>query len=486
MRVFSAGIDHETNTFTNLPTGWQAFSEGGIWRGNAVTGNSWVTPVPTTFARVAREHRLDYVEGLYAAAQPAGPVVRAVYESLRDEILRDIAALGPFDMVLLHLEGAMVAEGYDDCEGDILARVRALVRPGVAIGAILDPHCHLTDAMVKNADVLVACKYYPHDDYADRAAEVFNLCMRIACKEIKPVPAVFDCKMVGMYPTTDEPMAGVVRSLIEAEQIKGILSASFIHGFPWGDVADTGSKVLVYADDDREQADRVARELGRTIYDLRHRLRMRFASVDEALDAASQISGLVVLADTADNAGVGAPGDNVGVLESLIRRQVQDAAIASIWDPQVAALCKEAGVGARLMLRLGGKTNVTSGSPLDVNASVRAISDNHHQTSLGDTRQSMGLCVWLEVEGIDVVVSSVRSQVFAPDMFTGLGIDLSRKRVVVVKSTNHFFLRFEPIAKRVIHMATPGAAAWDFEHIAYEKRAPNYFPRVDDPLSGAI
>jgi microcystin degradation protein MlrC len=425
------------------------------------------------------------VEGLYAAAQPAGPAVRAVYESLRDEILHDIVARGPFDVVLLHLEGAMIAESYDDCEGDILARVRALVPLGVPIGAILDPHCHLTDAMVKNSDVLVACKYYPHDDYADRAAEVFNLCMRIARNEIKPVPAVFDCKMIGMYPTTDEPMAGVVRSLIDAEQTTGILSASFIHGFPWGDVADTGSKVVVYANRDAKLAACAAHKLGRSIYDLRHRLLIRFPTVDKALDDAAQINGLVVLADTADNAGLGAPGDNVGVLETLIRRKVRDAAFASIWDPQVVALCNEAGVGAQLTLRLGGKTNVASGAPLDVKARVRAIRENHHQTSLGDTRQLMGLSAWLEIEGIDVVVCSVRAQVFGPDIFTGMGIDLSRKRVVVVKSTNHFYSRFAPIAKRIIHMATPGAVAWDFEHIDYKKRALNYFPRVDDPLAAA-
>src|SRR5262245_23484225 len=84
MRVFSAGIDSETNTFTNLVTGWRAFEEGGIWRGDASTGKSWLTPVPATFARLAQQRGMDYVEGLYAAAQPGGPVVRGVYESLRD------------------------------------------------------------------------------------------------------------------------------------------------------------------------------------------------------------------------------------------------------------------------------------------------------------------------------------------------------------------------------------------------------------------
>jgi microcystin degradation protein MlrC len=486
MRIFSAGIDSETNTFTNLPTGWRSFEEGGLWRGNAGTGSSWLTPVPITFARLAAEQGFDYVEGLYAAAQPAGLAVRAVYEALRDEILNDIVARGPFDLVLLHLEGAMVAQGYEDCEGDILARVRALLPPGAALGAVLDPHCHLTDTMVSNADVLIACKYFPHDDYAARAAEVFNLCLRTARQEIKPVAAVFDCKMIGTYPTSEEPMAGVVRALLEAEHSPGILSASFIHGFPWGDTADTGAKMLVYAEGDAAQAQAWARALGQAVYALRERLQVRYPTLDEALEEALRSDGLIVLADTADNAGGGAPGDSVVVLRELLRRRITHAALASIWDPQVAALCAEAGVNAHLTLRLGGKTNESSGMPIDVCARVRAIRPDHDQTSLGETRQYMGLSIWLDIEGIDVVVSSVRSQVFAPDIFTGLGIDLSDKRIVVVKSINHFFNRFAPIAARIIRMATPGALSLDFANIPYQKRTPDYFPRVADPLAAGL
>jgi microcystin degradation protein MlrC len=482
LRIFSAGVDSETNTFTNLPTTWRTFEEGGIWRGNAGVGGSWASPVAGTFARLAAEHSFEYVEGLYAIAQPAGPVVGHVYKALREEMLREMIAHGPFDLVLFHLHGAMLADGCDDCEGDILSRARALLPPGAVLGAVLDPHCHLTQLMVRSADLLITCKYFPHDDYADRAAELFTLCMRTARKEVKPVASVFDCKMIGVYPTDGEPMAGIVRGLLVAETSPGILSASFIHGMPWGDTADTGSKVLVYANDDVHKASKCAHTLGQAVYDLRDRLLPRYPTIHEALDEGLKMQGLVVLADTADNAGGGAPGDNVAVLSVLLDRRVRHAAFASIWDPQVATLCAEAGVGARLRLRLGGKTNVSSGTPLDVSACVRAINPDHHQTSIGNTRQSMGLSIWLEVNGIDVVISAVRSQVFAPDVFTGLGIDLSCKRIVVVKSTSHFYSRFAPIAARIIRMATPGALQMNFAHIDYKKRALDYHPRIADPL----
>jgi microcystin degradation protein MlrC len=482
LRIFSAGLDSETNTFTNFPTTLKTFEETGIWRGNAATGSCWLSPVAATWAHLASESGCQYEEGLFAAAQPAGPVVTRVYEGLRDEILNALTARGPFDIVLLHLHGAMVAEGYDDCEGDILQRVKSVQPARSVIGAVLDPHCHLSERMVANADLLIACKHYPHDDYADRAAEVFRLCVRAANGQIKPTPAVFDCKMVGVYPTHEEPMATVVRSLSDAERSPDILSASFIHGMPWGDTLDTGSKVLVYADGDVRRANSCARSLGQAVYELRDQLLPRYPSIDEALDEALRVDGLAVLADTGDNAGGGAPGDNVAILASMLERGITNAAFGSVWDPQVANLCAEAGVGARLTLRLGGKTNVSSGTPLEVRARVCAINPRHEQTSLGETRQPMGLCAWLEIEGIDVVVSTTRSQVFAPNLFTGLGIELLRKHIVVVKSTNHFFSRFSPIAQRVIRVATPGALYMDLAHIDYRKRAPDYHPRVNDPL----
>ena len=59
-------------------------------------------------------------------------------------ILAEIKAALPVDGVVLALHGAMVAYGYDDCEGDLLERVRSLVGADCVIGVELDPHCHLT------------------------------------------------------------------------------------------------------------------------------------------------------------------------------------------------------------------------------------------------------------------------------------------------------------------------------------------------------
>ena len=486
MRVFAAGLITETNTFAPWPTGRRGFSEVGPFRGDATArGRDDETGVLAgVWKELAVRDGHEFVEGFFAHAQPSGPTPQTVYEEYREEILAELRARLPFDVALFFLHGAMVSSGCDDCEGDILGRARAILGPGAKIGVLLDPHCHLTPAMIEAADAIVLIKEYPHVDYPDRGRELYEICTRAATGQCRPVMHLFDCRMVGFYPTTTEPMAGLVRQMKEAERRTGVLSVSFGHGFPWGDTPETGSKVLVVADGDRRIAASVATQIGYAIYDERESLLPCYPDIATALDRAGRHAGVVVLADTADNSGGGAPSDNVSLLRAMLQTRVVSGAYGSIWDPVTVRTCAEAGVGATLPLRLGGKCGPASGDPMDVLATVKAFVPDHSQQDLGPSRCPMGDSVWLQIGGIDVVVMSVRTQIFSPDAFTGLGIDLESKRMIVVKSSWHFQANFAPIADELIPVATPGALQMNFAAIEYrKKRDQAFFPRVADPLA---
>jgi microcystin degradation protein MlrC len=180
----------------------------------------------------------------------------------------------------------MVADGYDDCEGDLLARVRALL-PQAVMGVELDLHCHLTASMLRAADLLITVKEYPHIDARERAVELFDLCRRTALGEIRPVAAMVDTHMVGAYPTFAEPMKSIVAELRGLETQPGLLSASIAHGFPWADVADVGTRVLVYADASADQATVAALAVARRLYSARHMLRPQFPDIATALAQAA-------------------------------------------------------------------------------------------------------------------------------------------------------------------------------------------------------
>lgn len=482
MRIFAAGISAETNCFAPFTTGMGAFEGGGTWRGNC---SASAGPMGRLFAQwrlLAEQEGHRFTEGLFAAALPAGPITRQAYEALRDEMLAPLQGEEPFDIVLLMLHGAMIADGYDDCEGDILARARKACGPTTTVGAVLDPHCHLSVAMVSHSDLLVVSREYPHTDYPERVQQLFEACMRIHRGEIAPRAAVFDCRMIGFFPTDAEPMAGFVKRLSEAERAPGIVAAAFIHGFELGDSPDLGCKTLVYADADPDRAQQLAKRLGHDIYRLRRDLLPRFPSAEEALDIAQAGAGMQVLADVGDNPGAGAAADNMGLLRACLARGLRQVVAGHYWDPMVASLCAEAGPGARLPVRVGGKSGPASGMPLDLNVDVRSVVQDLRQSVFGQGEVSNGLSVSLACEGVEFVVCSQRHQVFDREAFARMGIDLSRAHIVLLKSGQHFLHSFGPVASRVLYVRAPDSIGLDLAAIPHRKRDLDYFPRLDDPL----
>lgn len=482
MHLFTASLGTETNTFSPIPTGEKTFADTYLVRGGDYGDSPDLFALPMmVFRDRARARNWRLTESLCAFAVPAGPTIDRVYRKFRDEILADLRRALPVDAVMLSLHGAMVAESYPSCETDLVGRVRAIVGPGVPIGVELDLHCHLTTGLVEAADAIVIFKEYPHVDAAERAGELFDIIAAQVEGSVHPVMAVFDCRMIGLYPTTLEPMAGFVRRMREAEGRNGILSVSLAHGFPWGDVPHLGTRVLVVSNADAAGAAALAAELGRELRDLRPRIEPPWMPLDAALDEALAAPAWpVVVGDVTDNAGGGAASDSTFVLRALLDRGVRDAAVGCFWDPVVVALAFEAGEGALVRIRLGGKLSPFSGDPLDVEARVLKLQADMHQPYLNGSHARMGDAAALSIAGIEVVVNAVRCQTFSLEAFTALGIDPTAKRLVVVKSMNHFRASFAPIASKVLYAAAPGAIDVNYARLPYAQVQRPIYPLDPD------
>lgn len=483
MRVFTACLATETNTFSPIPTALASFADCHLVRGGVPDDAALFAAPLVVFRRMARARGFTLIEGLSTFAEPAGPTTRAAYEALRDELLAELRQALPVDMVLLSLHGAMVADGYDDCDGDLLARVRALVGPAAAVGAELDPHCHLSAAMVASATALVCFKHYPHVDFVDRAAELFTIVADAAAGRTRPCMAVFDCRMIGGYHTTAEPMRSYVAHLCDREREPGVLSLSVAHSFPWGDVPDAGTKLLAVCDGDPALAERLARELGQRLYALRGQTLRAPLGLHAGLDRALACpEGPVVIGDVSDNTGGGAPGDATFMLAELLRRNVTGAALACFYDPVAVQLASSAGVGATLDLRVGGKLGPMSGDPVDLRATVRAILPAMTQR-WGDSCNPLGDVVRIEAAGLDLVLSDRRVQVFTPDVFEQLGVPPRQRRLLIVKSSQHYRASFAPIAAEILDVAAPGAILPDFAALPLRRIQRPKWPFDPDPFA---
>ncbi|UPJ47883.1 M81 family metallopeptidase [Bradyrhizobium sp. 200] len=473
MRLFAATIATETNPFSPLPTSLDAFKESVFMRPGEHPQEAPVmctAPLWVARRRAAAEG-FTLIEGSCFAATPAGVTNPRDYEFMRDEILGQLKGALPVDGVLLGLHGAMVAHGYDDVEGDILERVRAIVGPKCVIGVELDPHCHLTVKRLELADVIVLYKEYPHTDTVERAEDLLEIVLKTLRGQVKPVMSLYDCRQIQLYLTTLPRMRAFVDRIKAMEGKDGVLSISICHCFPWADVPELSGRILVVMDKDKAKGDALAIMIGEEFVSMREEIESQYEylSVDEAIDAAIKSDGApIVLADTADAAGAGAPSDNTAILRRLIERRIEGAALAAIWDPIAVRLCFDAGEGAEFPLRFGGKIGPVSGAPIDAKVTVIGLKRNCSQ-DYGPTRGMLGDCAAVRVDGVEVVLVTKRAGTVTPELFRNVGIDPLAKKMLVSKSARSLMVGDASIARKMIYVDSGGLLSVDYRRIPYRR-----------------
>ena len=382
MRLFTASLATESNSFSPIPTNRASYEAAFYYPPGQHPDVPRHTTAPLYVARRrARQEGFELVEGSCFWAEPSGPTKQADYEEMRDEILGELSAAMPVDGVLLGLHGAMIAYGYDDPEGDLIERVRAIVGARVPIAVELDPHCHLTEKRVRLSDIMILYKEYPHTDFVERAEELVTLTLRTIRGEIKPAMSLYDCRMSDLFPTSREPGRSFADKLRTFEGKDGVLSVSLGHSYAQGDVPEHGTRVLVVTDDAKAKGDALARALGEEVRAKRGTWAPAYLGLDEAIDAAyAAPEGPTVVADPSDNAGGGAASDNTNVIRRLLERGLSDACVGPLWDPVAVQFCHAAGVGTTLPLRFGGKTAITSGAPVDAEVTIIGLKRDGRQS----------------------------------------------------------------------------------------------------------
>ncbi len=478
MKVFTGGIVTETNTFAPFATVLDD------WNTSDDPGGSEMEDFFDLIAALVDERGWEMVRGFGAMAEPAGKTTAEAWKFLKGRLLEDLRSAMPVDLVVLPLHGAMVAEGCDDCEGDILASVRDIVGSSVPIGAGLDAHAHLTQKMVDAADILVFMKEWPHIDVPLTIESAFRLTARVAEGRIKPHMAVWDCRMIAPYHTLEDPVKPLVDEMKAVEGHDDVLSVSFIHGFWHADVPDMGSKMLVITDDAPRKGAALAERLGRWIFELRGRTHPQYLTLEEGLDVIISCDvHPVVVGDLGDISGGGAPGDATFILQGLIRRGIGNAALAYIWDPQSIDQAMAAGENAVIELQIGGRTCPASGEPVRLQCTVTGIFSNHRFEEDDGSVTRVGDVVVVSADGIDIALARERITALSSKHFDTIGIDARSKDVLVVKSANNFYAGFEAIAGKIIYLDAGGVTGGKITDLEFRRIRRPIWPIDHDPFA---
>ncbi|WP_397535615.1 M81 family metallopeptidase [Roseateles sp.] len=486
MRFFVAGMFHESSVFSPVSTGRASFSAWGdgerepidpIGAGQQVLGYGDLLDA------VARSGH-QALQGPHFEAQPAAPTDAATFADLSERIAASLSravadqANGGVQAVLLFLHGAQVAAGEDDCEGALLARLRQV--PGaqdLPIGVLLDLHGNATAAMVRHASVLVACREYPHTDFGERARHLSELVARTANGEVQPRMWLWQLPMAGLLPTQEPEGQQLLAEMAQAQARPGVLSVSVFHGFAHADHADACASVVLVLDTrhgmhEEDSAWAIAEPLASRFaracetFAQAHPLMGTEAALTQARLAFDLRGGPVVLADRGDNAGAGGAGDTTHLLHALLKDHVRRPwpgmlAVAMIHDPAAVQQAHALGVGGEAEFELGGHC-AGSGEPVRRRMRVRACRCDARQLLFGGPLwQPLGDSALLELDGVHIVVNSIRQQVFGAQVFSEHGLVPAACSLLVVKSTNHFQAGFSSMASHTVLSDPPGATGED-------------------------
>jgi len=340
MKIVAARLNHETNTFSPVPTPLESFGPDGPKFGPAAFDSARGTLTGLGAFIAAAESRGDRITvALNATANPSGRVDDAAYERFAETICA--AVREGCDAILLDLHGAMVTRSIDDGEGELLRRVRAIA-PETPLAVALDLHGNITQTMIDNADVLVGFKTYPHIDMFETGVKAARLMLRMLKGRWRPVKAFRKLPLI-VAPENCSTSRGMMHRLMQqAEALEKSGQAAAVSIFPvqpWLDIEEMGCSIVVAGNGDAHAAERDATRLARCFWDNRRAFDVQLTPVEEAVAAALRTrGGPVVLAESSDSTGSGSPGDSTGVLKVLLKAPLDGPARAGasgVIRPQV-------------------------------------------------------------------------------------------------------------------------------------------------------
>lgn len=478
MRIAIAGINHETNTYCREQTPLSAFQ---ITRGEKLRSQVGTETAVGGALATCEEIGAQAIPIMVAFTQPSGVINLDAYLSLKDEILLGVQAALPLDGIFLDLHGAGVVDTLPDMEGDLVSAIRALVGETLPVTASFDLHGNITQEMCDAIDGVFACHQYPHIDLHYAAADAVRLIAQMVKEPIKTHVHVESLPMLIPTTTTFEGIGkSFLAQVLAAEQEAGVIDISWFHGFPYSDTQHTGAHIVVTSiEESGDVAGSVAMQVATQLWQSRELFKATSLSAAAAVaEARATTHRPVIINETSDNCGGGSPGDGTHLLRAMLEAELTNAAFGFIVDPEVAALAHKTGTGANISVSLGGKYDDLHGDPLELEVYVKALHDGRltMQAMFKGARINYGKLARLQVGGMDIIVSSNRSQTFDTEPFLAVGIDVTRLDYVGLKSSNHFRAGFTELAGRIVTADPPGLTTHHIEVFPRHNSATELWP----------
>ena len=493
LKIVAARMNHETNTFSPVPTPLASFGPDGPTFGEAAYAQARGSRTALgAFIEAAEGRGATLSVAVSATANPSGRVEASAYERLAGAIVDEVRS--GCDAILLDLHGAMVSEGFDDGEGELLRRIRSIA-PDTPLAVALDLHGNITPQMVDAADVIVGFKTYPHVDMFETGAHAARLLFDWIDGAPRPHLAWAQPPLLSHTLRSATGEGAMRRAVERAQQLErdGLLAVTVFAGFSLADFRDAGVSVVAVGRT-RDEAQSAADALARAIWQERD----GFVYASEPLaDSVARAHALlaraggrpVLLLDHGDNVMSGGTCDTTDVLQECLRHGLSNIGVGPLCDPDAVAAAVVAGVGGTVDLALGNVRPLGLGSDprprLRVRARVLALTDGRFRITgpiyTGET-WAMGRTAVLEADAFTVVVTERPMEPLDLGVFTSTGVDPARFALLILKSRMYCRPSFMPIAGGLVECDSRGVTSSDYGLFRFERLRRPIYPL--DPATG--
>ena len=488
MRIGIISLMHESNTFISTPTTLEDFRRQALLTREEVVEH-WAESHHEIggFLEGVRNGSQQPVPIFSAWATPGGPVTSDAYDSMLRTMLSELDVAGPLDGLLLAPHGAGVCESHRDMDGHWLSVVRDRMGPDFPIIATLDPHANLSQRMVNACDACIAYRSNPHLDQRQVGLQAADLMLRTLRGECRLTQAAsFPTVAINIEKqTTAEPPCRLLYDVAD-EMLKRdvVLSNSVVLGFPFADVEEMGTSFIVVTDGDEKQAQECADQLAGDLWDRRQQFTADLLGIDDAIDLALRSQMPVCLLDMGDNVGGGSAADSTFLAHALHARGVPRSFIC-LYDPPSVQQARAAGVGHRLELRMGAKTDQLHGTPLEAVVTVRGLYDGTFQETEvrhgGRRWGAMGDTAIVETDDrMTIQLTSLRNFPFSLQHIRCCGLDPASFQILVAKGVIAPAAAYREVCPTLVRVNTPGVTSADLGSFIYRWRRRPMFPFEED------
>lgn len=484
MRIGILALLQESNTFITEPTTLRHFADELLVEAEQVRERLAGShhEVAGMFAAL-EEEGADAVPLFAARAMPFGVIEPDAIETLLTRMFAALDGAKKLDGILIAAHGATVSRPWPDVDGHWLTQLRERVGPHLPIIGTLDPHANLSPAMVAACDALIAYRTNPHLDQRARGIDAGRMIVNTIRGRMKPTMAAVYPPMainIEKQHTSEEPCQSLYHLADKMLLDERLLTNSILLGFPYADVAEMGSAAIVVTDNATALARELANQLGAAMWKNREAFVGDLIGIEQALDQALASEGPVLLLDMGDNVGGGSPGDGTFLALAMHARGAGKCFVC-LCDPQAEKGARRAGLGQRLTLTMGGKSDDRHGAPLTAEVTVKSLTEGRFEEPLprhgGFTQMDQGHTAVVETDsGLTLMLTTRRMPPFSLQQLLGNGVDPTKFQMIVAKGVNAPIAAYAPVCPTMIKVNTPGCTTADMLQLAYHHRRRPMFP----------